>query len=68
MADLPLFKQTQYEFAAHIRDPKLNPKPDGIESRRMNIYAELFFNNVEDFISNTYPVLKSITAEDRWQE
>ena len=68
MAELPLFKQTQYEFAAHIRDPQLNPKPADIEARRMNIYSDLFLNNVEDFISNTYPVLKSIMSENKWQE
>jgi len=68
MANLPRFTQAQYEFAAHIRDPESNPKPADVESRRMKIYSELFFNNVEDFISNTYPVLKSITAEDDWQK
>lgn len=68
MAELPLFKQTQYEFAAHIRDPQLNPKPADVEARRMKIYTELFFNNVEDFISNTYPVLKTITPEDEWNK
>lgn len=67
MANLPLFTQVQYEFAAHIRDPESNPKPADVEARRMKIYSELFFNNVEDFISNTYPVLKSITAKDEWQ-
>ena len=68
MANLPLFKKMQYEFAAHIRDPRVNKKPADIEARRMKIYSNLFFNNVEDFISNTYPVLKSITPEDRWQD
>ena len=68
MAELPLFKQAQYEFSAHIRDPKLNPRPVDVEARRMTIYNELFFNNVEDFIANTYPVLKEITPEQQWQE
>lgn len=68
MANLPLFKKTQYEFAAHIRDPESNPIPAGIEDRRMKIYSELFFNNVEDFISNTYPILKEITPESDWDE
>lgn len=68
MADLPLFKQAQYEFAAHIRDPEKNPLPADVEARRMNIYTGLFFNNVEDFISNTYPVLKEITRKDEWLE
>lgn len=68
MADLPLFKQAQYEFAAHIRNPEQNPKPADVEPRRMAIYNELFFNNVEDFIANTYPVLKEITPENDWHE
>ena len=68
MASLPLFKKTQYAFSAHIRDPKLNPRPDDVEERRMKIYNELFFNNVEDFIANTYPVLKEIMSENNWQE
>lgn len=66
MANLPLFKQLQYEFAAHIRDPENNQKPSGIEDRRMKIYTDLFFNNVEDFIANTYPVLKSLYTEEKW--
>lgn len=66
MADLPLFKQKQYEFAAHIRNPELNPKPADVEARRMNIYNELFYNNVEDFIANTYPIIRSVTTDEDW--
>lgn len=68
MAELPLFKKTQYEFAAHIRDPESNPKPADVDARRMKIYNELFYNNVEDFIASTYPVLKDITPENEWDE
>ncbi len=68
MANIPQFTQAQYEFAAHIRDPEANPKPADVEARRMKIYNELFFNNVEDFIANTYPVLKEITAEHEWEK
>ena len=63
MAD---FKQHQQQFAAHIRNPVSNPAPEGIEDRRMAIYRELFFNNVEGFLSNTFPVLKSIISQDDW--
>jgi hypothetical protein len=66
LANLPRFTQAQYEFAAHIRDPKSNPKPKDVEARRMKIYNDLFFNNVEDFISSTYPVIKEITPEKEW--
>ena len=36
------FTQLQYEFAAHIRNPELHTKPDGVEDRRMNIYRSCF--------------------------
>lgn len=60
------FKQTQYAFAAHIRQPDSNPAPSDIEDRRMKIYRDLFYNNVESFMSNTYPVLYEILGEQRW--
>ena len=41
------FQETQYQFAAYIRDPEHQPIPDQLESRRMAIYRDLFFNNIE---------------------
>lgn len=58
----------QFEFAAYIRDPQNNPRPPEIEDRRMAIYRELFFNNIEDFMASSYPVLKEILGDERWQE
>lgn len=65
-ADRPNFVRQQYAFAAHIRDPEKNPCPEDVEERRMSIYRELFYNNVEDFMANTYPVLRQITPDERW--
>jgi len=67
-SDRNKFTNKQYEFAAYIRDPQNNPRPPEIEDRRMAIYRELFFNNVEDFMASSYPVLKEVLGEDRWQE
>ena len=64
--DRPEFVRRQYAFAAHIRDPAHQPCPDDVEARRMKIYRELFYNNVQGFMANTYPVLRSIIADDRW--
>lgn len=65
--DRPDFVRQQYAFAAHIRNPEKYPCPEAVEERRMKIYRELFFNNVQDFIANTYPVLRQILPEERWQ-
>jgi hypothetical protein len=66
MASTPEFIQRQYDFAAHIRDPEHAPAPADVEDRRMAIYRELFYNNVEGFLSNTFPVLRAIYDDSRW--
>ena len=60
------FKQTQYAFAAHIRDPQQHPCPQDVEDRRMNSYRELFYNNVESFMASSFPVLRKIMDDTRW--
>ena len=62
----PAFQRAQFELAAHIRNPQSNPAPEGIEDRRLEIYRSLFFNNIEAFIANGFPILKSITDPERW--
>ena len=66
MANQPKFIQKQYEFAAHIRNPHTNPRPNDIEARRMKIYSDIFYNNVESFMSNSYPVLREIHDDENW--
>ena len=66
MADLPEFQRKQYEFAAHIRDPEKNAAPPGIEDRRMAIYRDLFFNNLQNLLGSTFPVLKKLSGKERW--
>ncbi len=65
-SEKPAFQQAQMEFAAHIRSPKSNSAPAGIEDRRLEIYRNLFFNNIQSFIANGFPILKSITDPDDW--
>lgn len=62
----PDFVRLQYAFTAHIRDPENNSSPEDIDARRMKIYRELFYNNVESFMASTYPVLRSIIPDQRW--
>ena len=66
MSDQPSFKTLQYEFAAHLRNPAQVPGPKGIEDRRMQIYRDLFYNNVEGFIRGGFPVLRSLTSDEKW--
>lgn len=60
------FQRLQLRFAAHLRDPRRHPPPPGIELRRLKIYRDLFYNNVEGFLANAFPVLRRITPDRRW--
>ena len=58
--------ELQRRFAAHLRDPARAPAPEGIEDRRLQIYRELFFNNVAGLLAGTFPVLHEILGPGRW--
>ncbi|WP_019675801.1 DNA-binding domain-containing protein [Arsukibacterium perlucidum] len=60
------FKQLQQQFAAYIRNPAETSPPTGIEQRRLNVYSELFFNNVQGFLDTAFPVLKTLYSESDW--
>ncbi|MDO9617731.1 MAG: putative DNA-binding domain-containing protein [Pseudomonas sp.] len=59
--------EAQRAFAARIRQPAEQPLLDGISAERMAVYEELFFNNIEGFISGAFPVLQRLIEASRWQ-
>ncbi len=56
----------QFALSRHIRDPENNPPPPGIEERRLKIYRELFYNNVEGLLSGNFPVIRKTLGHDVW--
>ncbi len=62
----PTFKNVQYEFTAHLRDPERNPAPADIEDRRMQIYRGLLFKNVQGFLASGFPVIRKLYSDDDW--
>ena len=60
------FIKEQHTFTQHIRDPENAPAPEGIESRRISIYTDLIFRNIENFIANSFPVLRQVIHDDEW--
>lgn len=60
------FQQTQLDFALHLRAPDHFPAPADVEGRRVAIYRDLIYNNIESFITGAFPVLRSLIAEDHW--
>jgi hypothetical protein len=53
-------------LSGHIRDPEHAAAPEGIEERRLRIYRELFFNNVEGVLAGNFPVIRRILGGERW--
>jgi hypothetical protein len=60
------FQETQLAFAQHLRAPDLYPAPADMDDRRMGIYRELIYNNIENFIANVFPVLRSLLNDAHW--
>ncbi len=65
-APLPEFQRYQAAFTAHIRDPRAHPRPAGVEARRMKVYSDLLFNNVEGFLLACFPVLRKVLGARKW--
>ncbi len=61
------YREALKRFAGAIRDPEGMPNTE-VEARRMKIYQDLFFNNLNGFLSNNFPVFKALMPEDWWKQ
>lgn len=59
--------QAQRRMAAYLRDPDGAPAPEGIEPRRLQIYRDLVYRNIEGFISSAFPILRSLYGDADWE-
>ena len=66
MPEPPSFRELQYRFAAHLRDPEHHAAPVDVEDRRMAIYRDLFFSNIKGFIDSGFPVLRKLYTDRDW--
>jgi len=64
--EIDSFRAVQYQFAGHIRNPDQVQMPEGVDDRRMKVYRELFYNNIEGFLAGNFPVFKSLSDESYW--
>jgi len=64
----PAFQSFQYAFTAHVRDPQTHPRPKGVPARRMRVYNELLFNNLESFLLACFPVSRKLLGARRWRK
>lgn len=60
------FQRFQFAFARHARDPRGAPRPAGVPARRMGIYNELLYNNIENSLNACFPVARALLSTRRW--
>lgn len=54
-------------LGAYVRDPGGASAPVGIEARRLKIYADLVFNNIESLLAGTFPVMRTTLGDGAWR-
>lgn len=65
---LPLFQQYQHQFTNHIRNPHGHPRPENVPVRRMRVYNEIVFNNIESTLAACFPVAKKVLGKRAWMK
>ncbi|HOY70690.1 MAG TPA: putative DNA-binding domain-containing protein [Methylotenera sp.] len=63
----PSFQAYQRAFTQHIRDPKAHSRPPNVPAKRMAIYTEIVYNNIDSTLSACFPVAKSLLSAKKWQ-
>ena len=61
-------RSLQTRFAAHIRDPENHAAPTDVDDRRLEIYRQLFFNNINKFLASNFPVLRQLYDDEAWRQ
>lgn len=61
------FQAYQLQFARYLRASKRQVLPAGVPARRMQVYADLVFNNLESTLAACYPVCKQVLGLRRWR-
>ncbi|MBB4862562.1 hypothetical protein HNP46_001406 [Pseudomonas nitritireducens] len=60
-------REQQLCMTRYIRDPQANQPPPGIEARRLAVYRQLFFGNLQSLLAGNFPVLHASLPRADWQ-
>ena len=65
LTETPSLAKTLGDFTHHLRQPN-SPVPAGLDHRRVGIYRELVYNNIESCLNNAFPVTVDILDNKTW--
>jgi hypothetical protein len=54
-------------MARHVRDPATHAGPPGIEARRLKIYSDLVYNNLDGLLAGGFPVIRKTLGDADWR-
>lgn len=54
-------------MALHVRDPDAHAGPPGIEARRLKIYSDLVYNNLDGLLAGNFPVIRQTLGDAGWR-
>ena len=57
-----------HALAAHVRNTATHPGPAGIEDRRLAVYRELVFINLDGLLAGTFPVIRRTLGDTAWRD
>lgn len=58
----------QSNWAAYLRHPQQQRRPEGAPARPMRVYEELVFNNMKGFLDQCFPVCQFIVGAQAWTD
>lgn len=61
------FISKQLQFTANIREPRRFPMPSDVDVKRMSLYQDLIFLNINQSLSQAFPILKSMFTIEDWE-
>lgn len=60
------FQAIQRALAAYLRAPATASPPPGVDARRLQVYVDICYTNVEGFLAQTFRVAKRVTPAAHW--
>jgi len=56
----------QRAFTDHLRDPDRHPPPPGLDDRRLAVYRDAVYGNMDEFMGDNFPRLKGCLGPAAW--
>jgi len=59
-------REQQWALTRHLRDPERQAAPEGAPQRRLQIYRDLLFNNLQSLLAGSFPVVLQVLDDAEW--